>query len=371
MFDGALYFSADGGDGKGEELWRFDGTAGSLPTRVTDINPGTAPSAPRDLTVLKGTMFFSADLSAGTQPIGRELWQFVPQRVKGAATIFVVAGQAKTGMDFGNVKPAKQVAARVQGTSPVAAQDFYPPTVERVDLVSDPTGRFINSVVLLFSEPLNGAAAEHLANYQVFSSPGHDRLWNNRADNTPVRITRARHVPGSDGSTVILDLETGRRGVRLNTLFQIIVSPTAGLSDRAGNLLDGNQDGVAGDEYATVIGMGTRLTYVEPDKDKVTLSVKHGGAMLLTLQPVAAGLVGQDLQLIDTVPTTALVGGVTKSRSGDGQATLRSVSPAQAGRHLRAPSIRVTDDGGIDAQVVDALLANGEVLEELPLWRLS
>ena len=35
MFNGELYFSANGNDGSGYELWKFNGTA---TTRVSDIN---------------------------------------------------------------------------------------------------------------------------------------------------------------------------------------------------------------------------------------------------------------------------------------------------------------------------------------------
>jgi ELWxxDGT repeat protein len=85
VLNGTLYFSADGLDGR--ELWKSDGTAGGT-TLVKDIYPGTTPyyysgyfggwwidrinsSSPSDLTNLNGTLFFTASDESG----GRELWK--------------------------------------------------------------------------------------------------------------------------------------------------------------------------------------------------------------------------------------------------------------------------------------------------------
>jgi ELWxxDGT repeat protein len=54
-----LYFSADGGDGAGFELWKTDGTPGGT-TRVTDINPGAAHAEPRLTTAFAGGVYFAA-----------------------------------------------------------------------------------------------------------------------------------------------------------------------------------------------------------------------------------------------------------------------------------------------------------------------
>lgn len=65
-----LFLSATtGAGGMDFELWRSDGTTSGT-TRVKDINPGTAPSQPRNLTVVKDQLFFVADDGVH----GRELW---------------------------------------------------------------------------------------------------------------------------------------------------------------------------------------------------------------------------------------------------------------------------------------------------------
>jgi ELWxxDGT repeat protein len=59
VFNGALYFSADLGDGAGTELWKTDGTSGGT-TRVKDVNPGAAGSSPGGFRVVHGELWFSA-----------------------------------------------------------------------------------------------------------------------------------------------------------------------------------------------------------------------------------------------------------------------------------------------------------------------
>ena len=59
VFNGALYFRADLGDGTGTELWRTDGTAAGT-TRVKDVNPGAAASSPGGFRVVGGELWFSA-----------------------------------------------------------------------------------------------------------------------------------------------------------------------------------------------------------------------------------------------------------------------------------------------------------------------
>lgn len=72
VYKGVLYFSADKGDGKGVELWKYDGTNPSI---VADINQeaGSTGSFPSYLTVYKDVLYFSADSGIGE---GVELWRY-------------------------------------------------------------------------------------------------------------------------------------------------------------------------------------------------------------------------------------------------------------------------------------------------------
>ena len=65
---GLLFFSHDGFDGHGRELWRTDGTLAG--TQRLEVNP-TGSASPQELTAIGGTLFFAA--SDGTT--GEELWK--------------------------------------------------------------------------------------------------------------------------------------------------------------------------------------------------------------------------------------------------------------------------------------------------------
>lgn len=71
VFNNALYFSAVSNDNKGVELYKYDGT--NPPTRVTDINPEAGDAAPSFLTVFQNALYFSATSNDGK---GFELWVF-------------------------------------------------------------------------------------------------------------------------------------------------------------------------------------------------------------------------------------------------------------------------------------------------------
>jgi ELWxxDGT repeat protein len=71
VFNGAVYFTANDNTGKGQELWKSDGTDPGVGTvMVADINPG-GDSNPTDFAVFNGALYFRARDNTH----GFELWK--------------------------------------------------------------------------------------------------------------------------------------------------------------------------------------------------------------------------------------------------------------------------------------------------------
>ncbi|MDD1719618.1 MAG: hypothetical protein LUQ25_06135, partial [Methanoregulaceae archaeon] len=93
VYNGALYFNANGNDDVGIELWKYDPASGAQ--RVADIYPGAGSSWPRDLAVYNGALYFRAN---GNDGAGSELRKYDPaigaQRV---ADIYPGVGSSNPG----------------------------------------------------------------------------------------------------------------------------------------------------------------------------------------------------------------------------------------------------------------------------------
>jgi uncharacterized repeat protein (TIGR01451 family) len=86
-FNGALYFRANGNDGAGTELWRYDGNS---PGRMPDIHTA-GDSNPAYMTVFNNTLYFSANGNDGT---GIELWKTDGTTVSRAIDIYTGTGDS-------------------------------------------------------------------------------------------------------------------------------------------------------------------------------------------------------------------------------------------------------------------------------------
>ena len=86
IFNNSLYFTANGGDGAGFELWRFDGKNA---TRISDINPGLGDSGPTGFKVFKNALYFRAFDGGGAGAFGSELWRYDGTSLTRITDIFV------------------------------------------------------------------------------------------------------------------------------------------------------------------------------------------------------------------------------------------------------------------------------------------
>lgn len=108
--NGTLYFTGSTPTA-GIELWKLDANSAVPPVQVMDINPGTANSNPRALTVVDGTLYFVA----GDGVHGNELWKLDangPSLVKD-----INPGLAHAGITSLSVLAGKLLFSASDGTS--------------------------------------------------------------------------------------------------------------------------------------------------------------------------------------------------------------------------------------------------------------
>ena len=81
-YNNALYFSANGNDNAGVELWRYNGTSAG---RLTDMNGGAGNANPAYMTVFNNLLYYSAN---GNDGAGVELWRTDGNTASRAADIY-------------------------------------------------------------------------------------------------------------------------------------------------------------------------------------------------------------------------------------------------------------------------------------------
>jgi hypothetical protein len=130
-----------------------------------------------------------------------------------------------------------------------------------------------STLVLTFSEPVNSASAQDLANYSLTVQGRHH----------PIRLKSA--VLGSAGATVTLR-PVGLQPVKSRYTLTVVGTPPDGLTDTEGDFLNGAGAGQAGTNYATIV---TRQNFVSPARKhpKVTAASR-----VSTTQPFPHGPAG-------------------------------------------------------------------------------
>lgn len=143
------------------------------------------------------------------------------------------------------------VTFSVQTPAPPSPIETTPPTV--IDLSRFGVRRQPTSIVLAFSESMNGASATNPANYRLVT-PGRDGRFNT-ADDVQIRLARATYNAARNA----VALSPARR-IPLSERLQITVNGSSdGVRDLAGNQLDGNYDGLPGSDFVarfTRFGLG-------------------------------------------------------------------------------------------------------------------
>ena len=195
--------------------------------------------------------------------------------------------------------------------------DLSAPTVTGLTLV--PSGGGIGGATLSFSEPMNTAALQNPLNYSAVDLGRDGRAGT--ADDRLIPIVGVMIDPTGQLATLVFATP-----VPAGEFVAVAAAGTGpgGLADLSGNLLDGNNDGVAGGVYLATIARGSRLSYRDADGDFVQFRLT-GGTLELTRDAQGNG---QVLNVLGqgTSRRPILQGYVRRARGGNGTTTLTSIT---------------------------------------------
>lgn len=233
--------------------------------------------------------------------------------------------------------------------------DVTPPTIDRVKLNSN--DRLITEIIIFASESLDPDRAADVANYHLIA-PGNDRELGTPDDVSSVPTSA---VYDAAAGTVLLVPAGGPSKLYLNQLFEIIVtSPAnpdaAGITDLAGNALDGDRNETAGGDYVAFLARSNdRLAYRDRSGDTVSLMITRGVMDLL----LGADGEAIHLSLHDGPGTSALTGRVRTRNNNPSTTTIRLVTGTDGIQGSLLSN--AFDIEHLSAAAVDALLASGKL----------
>ena len=188
------------------------------------------------------------------------------------------------------------------GTLNILNTDYRPPQVQSVRLLSDPRG--LRGVVITYDEamaPVN--ATLYPMHYSLFTIGRRGALTN-------VAVQSESYDASTHSATVLT-----RGPMRLNQMYQVNITAN-GLSDMVGNTLDGNADGIGGDNYRANFIRSANIAYTDRNGDLVRLNLRRGGTMDLIQ---GADGEARELRIQGVFGRTRITGSVARSRSaGDG-----------------------------------------------------
>jgi ELWxxDGT repeat protein/VCBS repeat-containing protein len=264
VLEGKLYFSAAGNnttDGDvGRELYVHDPATGET-TLVADLVAGSNSSAPQDLTVFEGKLYFSAVGNNTTDgDVGRELYVHDPATGETTLVADLVTGSAGSSPRFLTVLEGKLYfsAAGNNTTDGDVGRELYvhDPATGATTLVADLHGSF-------------GSNPESLTVVDgklYFSAVG-----NNTTDGDVGRELYV-HDPATGETTLVADLSAGSNSSAPSSLTAVLVPEEGSLvgSDGADLLVGGTGNdtliGGLGDDVLIGGPGADRFVYQSPDE---------------------------------------------------------------------------------------------------------
>ena len=229
---------------------------------------------------------------------------------------------------------------------PVAEADLTSPTVVSVRLQGSPTST--TGVVVTFSEALDPIRAQRRSNYAIVRNQaatdddgglfggiiggGDDE----EIDRETIAIDEVEVDPATPATVTIVPKESFNAVKRMRRL-RVEASADRGVTDVAGNRLDGDGDGQPGPRALVRLQYtsGKTITYKEADGDRVKIKLQGPGGKLYVIREVdkKGRSLGGASQVFLTGgrvgERTVLSGTVKRGKNGDGIATIGEVADAK------------------------------------------
>jgi uncharacterized repeat protein (TIGR01451 family) len=215
---------------------------------VANAGPNSASGVQLVVTPPAGAAFVSA--TGGVAPVGGTLtFDLGTLANQASVTVSVTVRLDAPGTLVGSatVTSSTPDPATADNTTTVTVPgDSVGPTISSVLASSSPKDK-CTPVVLTFSEDLGPVCATNLANYRLVTA-GRDKKFGTKDDKV-VALRSATYNPTTRTVTLV-----PRKKLAVAVKYSLTVDGTTahGLTDRAGNLLDGNRDGRASGNYVVV-----------------------------------------------------------------------------------------------------------------------
>jgi uncharacterized repeat protein (TIGR01451 family) len=236
---------------------------------VTNHGPSVEPQVTLEEMLPAQVTFVSASIPPTSQSAGNLTFKFGPLGAGDSTVVTLVVRADQAGTSVNQASVSGTVPDLVQSNNTASATITVmaaqtPPTVvslQRFGFHAQPT-----TVVLTFSEPLDAARAQDLANYHLtlIAHGGHLRL--------PLRLTSA--VYNATADTVTLH---PAKLLPLRFKYELVVngSTPTGVSSSSGVLLDGAGNGKPGSDYVRVFNVNILAGANRDSSPKAIHGVQH------------------------------------------------------------------------------------------------
>jgi len=247
--------------------------------------------------------------------------------------------------------------------------DTTPPRVTEIYPLEINTGAPVTEIIIGFSESLDTATAEDIANYILTGANGDCEFSN---DFNPIVINSASYNDLAKTVTLLInDTEELPRD-----LYRFVIDNTGSVTDLAGNLLDGDNDANSGGDYVYEFWVGGMqveipaqgLWFYDEDNSLVKVKITAGRGEAL--------LAGENLQVISSKKGTEISGEgvyldginllnsylktkiIVTAKGGDNQAILGDVTGTSLGQ-INAKNVILCGDvileGSLDSLILDSI----------------